>query len=67
MSLSTLTKSGSYWQLAIRTRTGGVEHWLLTDNEVERIRERSLKYPHLVAPVVSERKGFFARLFAWLG
>jgi hypothetical protein len=64
MNLSILTKSGAYWQLAIRTRTGGIEHWLLTDNEVERIRERSLKYPHLVAPVPAA--GFFARLAAWL-
>ena len=67
MKLSLLTKPGTYHQLALRNEAGGVEVWLLTDNEVERIRERSLKYPHLVVPiVVEEPQGVWQRFRTWV-
>jgi hypothetical protein len=67
MTLSKLTKHGHYNHLAIRNAAGSIEHWLLTDGEVERIRERSQKNPHLAIPVVVEEpKGFVARWKAWL-
>jgi hypothetical protein len=60
MTLSRLTKHGHYHQLALRNDAGGIEVWLLTDNEVERIRERAIKYPHLVIPVIvaEEQQGW---------
>lgn len=64
MTLSKLTPSGHYQHLAIRTEAGGVEHWLLTDGEIERIRERARKNPHLFIPVIAQ--GFLARWRAWL-
>ena len=67
MKLSLLTKPGTYHHLAIRNEAGGIEAWLLTDNEVERIRERSLKHAHLVVPiVVEEPKGILARWREWV-
>jgi hypothetical protein len=65
--LSRLRTSDHYLHLAIRNEAGGVEHWLLTANEVERIRERSAKHPHLALPVVPEEpQGWWARFRTWV-
>ena len=68
MTLSRLTKHAHYHHLALRNDAGGIEVWLLTDNEVERIRERAIKHPHLVIPVIvaEEPKGLLSRWLAWV-
>jgi hypothetical protein len=68
VTLSRLSKHGHYHQLALRNDAGGIEVWLLTDNEVERIRERAIKHPHLVIPVIvaEEPKGLLARWLHWV-
>ena len=68
MTLSRLTKHGTYHQLALRNDAEGVEVWLLTDHEVERIRERAIKHPHLVIPVIvaEEPKGWLTRWREWV-
>jgi hypothetical protein len=68
VTLSRLTKHGHYHQLALRNDAGGIEVWLLTDNEIERIRERAIKHPHLVIPVIvaEEPKGVWQRFRAWV-
>ena len=38
-----LTQISDYFHLSVETESGTVEHWLLTPNEVVRVRERGAK------------------------
>ncbi len=65
--LSRLVEHGPYHHIALRNAAGGIEHWMLTANEVERIRERSIKNAHLAIPIVAEEpKGLLARWLHWV-
>ncbi len=71
--VSKLEKSAHYYHLRVRNEAGGTERWLLTPNEVERLRERANKHPEMLlpepipAPVVPEEpQGFLARWLRWV-
>ena len=71
---SNLERSAHYYHLRVRNEAGGTERWLLTANEVERLRERAQKHPELLLPeplpapavVQEEPQGFLARWLRWV-
>jgi hypothetical protein len=63
--VSDLVRSEPYYHLCVRNETGGTERWLLTDNEIERIRDRSRKHPEMLLPL-PEPEGLFARWVRWI-
>lgn len=40
---SQLTKIGDYHHVSVNS-SSGIEHWLLTESELSRVRERGAKY-----------------------
>jgi hypothetical protein len=71
--VSKLEKSAHYYHLRVRNEAGGTERWLLTTNEVERLRERADKNPEMLLPepipapvVLEEPQGFLARWLRWV-
>ena len=72
--VSKLEKSAHYYHLRVRNEAGGTERWLLTVNEVERLRERADKNPEMLLPepipapviVQEEPQGLLARWLRWV-
>lgn len=50
MDTSKLEKSAQYYHIRIRNEAGGIERWLLTANEIERLRERADRHHGLLLP-----------------
>lgn len=48
MNTTPLEKSAHYYHIRIRNEAGGTERWLLTANEIERLRERANRHPELL-------------------
>lgn len=69
MSIGTVTHREGYHHVAVYTRSNDgatlrVEHWQLTDNEVERIRERAVRRAHLAVPPMPTT--WWQRFRAWV-
>jgi hypothetical protein len=72
--VSKMEKSAHYYHLRVRNEAGGTERWLLTVNEVERLRERADKNPEMLLPepipapviVQEEPQGLLARWLRWV-
>ena len=71
MPIGKLEKTQQYFFLRVANEAGGTEGWLLTPNEVERIRERGVKnralFPAEPLPAPAPPpEGFVARWLRWL-
>lgn len=73
MDTTLMEKSAHYYHIRVRNHAGGTERWLLTANEVERLRERANRHPGLLlpeplpAPVLPPAtEGWVARWLRWV-
>lgn len=68
MDTTKLEKSDRYYHIRVRNEAGGTERWLLTPNEVERLRERADRHPGLLlpAPLPPAAGGWVARWLRWV-
>jgi hypothetical protein len=55
-----------YHHVRVENYEGRTEHWLLTDNEVERLRERSTKAEHLLPLPLPAWRALLLRWMGWL-